>query len=58
MGKEVEHGWYLTLTNDSFCNINNMGVVVLRVADQFSVNEKVDHYTKRRTTHDYYFPGP
>ena len=38
LGKEVDHGWDLPLTIDSVCNINNLGFVLLGVAEKFSIN--------------------
>ena len=56
--KEVEHEWALPLTIDSICHIKNVGVVLLGVAEQFSINEKVECYTKRSVIHNCSLPGP
>ena len=50
--KDVEHVWELTLTIDSIRHIKNMGIILLEVAEQLSINKKVEHYTKRRVTHN------
>ena len=56
--KGVEHGWALILTIDSLRHIENVGVVPLGVAEQLTIYEKGERYTKRRVTHDCSFPGP
>ena len=58
MDKEVEYGWSFSLTIDSIRHIKNTGVVPLGIADQLSITKKVERYTKRRVTHDCYFPSP
>ena len=50
--KDFDHGWALPLTIESLQNIKNVGVVPLGLAEQFSINEKGEHYVKRRVTHD------
>ena len=50
--KEVKHGWVLPLTIDSLRHIKNAGVVPLGVAEQLSIDEKGERYTKIRVTHD------
>ena len=55
--KEVEHGWSLPLKIDSLCHIEKAGVAPLGVAEQLSINEKVECYTKIGVTHEFYFPG-
>ena len=52
ISKETDHGWALTLTIESLQSINNAGVVLLGVAEQFSINEKGERYVKRRVTHE------
>ena len=52
MGKKVENDWAQPLTIELFHHINNVGVVLLGVADQFSINEKSEIHKKRRVTHD------
>ena len=42
----------MPLTIEYLKSIKNEGVVTLGVAEQFSINEKVEHYIKRRVTHD------
>ena len=58
MGNEVKHSWSVPLTIDLVPHINNMVVILIGVAEQFSFNEKRYRYTKRCVTHDLYFPGP
>ena len=55
--KEVEHVWAFPLTIGSICRIKNAGVVQIGVAEQFSINKKVERYIKRRVNHDCYFLG-
>ena len=47
-----------TLTIDLVHHINNAGVFLLGVNEQFSVNYNGEHYTKRRIPHDCSFLGP
>ena len=47
----------MTLTIDSLRHIEDAGVVPLGVAEQFSINNKGERYTKRRVTYDCYLPG-
>ena len=56
--KEVEHVWSFPLTIDSIRRIKNAGVAELGVAEQFSINDKVERYTKRRVTYNCSLPGP
>ena len=56
--KEVEHIWALPITIYSIFHIKNMGVVLFGVSEQFSINKKIERYTKRRVTHRCSFPGP
>ena len=49
MYKEVEHIWALPLTIESIYLIKNSGVVLLGVSEQFSINNKVERYTKSKT---------
>ena len=56
--KEVKHGWVLPLTIDSLCHIENVGVVLQGEAEQLSIDNKLERYTKRRVTHDCSLPGP
>ena len=51
-GKEVQHGWVISLTIDLVCHIKNAGVVPLGVAEKLSVNEKGQSYKNMCTTHD------
>ena len=53
----MEHEWALPLTIDSICHIKKLGVVPLGVAEKFTINKKLEHYTKIRVTHDCSFPG-
>ena len=55
--KKIEHRWVLPLTIDSICHIKKLGVVPLGVAEKFTINKKLEHYTKIRVTHDCSFPG-
>ena len=55
--KEVERGWALPLTIDSLPRIKNAGVVPLGVAEQFSIDKKVECYTKSLVTHNFSLPG-
>ena len=52
ISKEIDHGWAFPLTTESLQSIKNEGVVLLGVAEQFSINEKGERYIKRRVTHD------
>ena len=56
--KEVEHGWMLPVTLESVAKIKGAGVIPIGVAQQQSVDEKGNRYTKFRTTHDASFPPP
>ena len=56
--KEIYHRWKLPLTIESLQNIKNAGVLPLRVAEQFSINEKGGRYIKKRMTRYFSFPGP
>ena len=58
IGKDIEHRWALPLKIESLLSIKNAGVVLLGVAEQFSINEKGERYIKRRVTRDCSFPGP
>ena len=48
----------MPLTIESLQSIKNTGVGPLGFAEQFSINEKGDHYIKRHVTHEYSFLGP
>ena len=39
-------------TINQFSYIKNAGVVPIRLAEQLSINEKVERYTKGHVTHD------
>ena len=56
--KEIDHRWALPLTLEPLQNIQNVGVVPLGDAEQFSINEKGERYIKRRVTHECSFSGP
>ena len=58
MVKEVKHGWDLPLTIDLVCHINNVGAVLLGLAEHFLVNYNREKYTKMCVTHDCSFTGP
>ena len=58
MSNGIDHGWELPHRIESLQSIKNEGVVHLRVAEQFSINEKGDRYIKRRVSRDCSFPGP
>ena len=58
ISKDIDHVWELPLIIESLQNIQNAGVVTLRVAEQFSINENGESYIKRRVTHDCSLPGP
>ena len=47
----------MPLTIDSISHIKNIGFVPIGVAEQFSINEKGERYTKIRVTHCCSFPG-
>ena len=48
----------MPLKIDSFCHTENAGVVLLVVADFFSIHKKGESYTKRHVAHYCYFLGP
>ena len=52
ISKEIDHVWALPITIKSIKSIKNAGVVPLGVVEQFSINEKGEHYIKRCVTHD------
>ena len=52
ISKDIDHGWALTLTIESLQKIKNAGVVPLGVAEQFSINEKLELNIKICVTHD------
>ena len=56
--KEVEHGWMLPLPTESIRKLEDAAVIPIGVATQWSMNEKGDRYSKRRTTHDATFAPP
>ena len=58
ISKEINHKWALLLKIESQENIKNTGVVLLGVAEKFSINNKWGCYIKRSVTHDCSFPGP
>ena len=56
--KEVKHGWMMPVTVECVTKIDDAGVIPVGVATQFSIDEKGNRKTKRRTTHDASFPPP
>ena len=50
--KEVEHVWSFPLTIGSIRRIKHVVVTQLGVAEQFSINDKVERYTKRCVTYN------
>ena len=56
--KEVEHGWMLPVTIESLEKLRGAAVIPIGVAQQTSIDEQGERYTKRRTTHDASFPSP
>ena len=56
--KEVQHGWMLPVTTESLKRIKGAAIIPIGVAQQSSIDEAGDKYTKRRTTYDAYFPPP
>ena len=57
MDKEVEYGWSLPITINSIRHIKDVGFIPLGVAGNFSIDEKVELYTKICVILDFYFPG-
>ena len=56
--KEVEQGWMLPVTSKCVIKIKYAGVIPVGVATQFTIDDKGNRKTKRRTTHDASFPPP
>ena len=56
--KEVKHGWMMLVTIECVTKIDDASVIPVGVATQFSIDEKGNRKTKRRTTHDASFPPP
>ena len=51
MGEEAEQGWSIRLTIDSVFHSKKTVVVTLELAEKFSLDDKCEHYKKRRVTH-------
>ena len=56
--KEVTRGWMLPVTFECVTKIKDAGVIPAGVATQFTIDDKGNRKTKRRTTHDASFPPP
>ena len=56
--KEVERGWMLPVTLANVKKIKGSGIIPVGVANQFTIDKKVNRNAKQCTTHDASYPLP
>ena len=56
--KEVSYGWMIPVTKECTTKLKGAGVIPIRVATQYTIDEEGNRSIKRRTIHDASFPPP